>query len=252
MSRPGPDEPTEALVKRQVELTEQMSEMVQETRSIQKAIPSIVQQTAGLLTPHSPTHLSSAGSPPRDQPVICPHPSNLAKLRAFMRNQCAQFTCPKQAQALEAVLANSEHVFLLGPTGMGKTSVFLIPAMESPHKVTIILIPLSALRIDFMRRYGKLGITCSEWFEGSKPTTTIVMVSPENAATKSFLSWAIGMKNMDLVLRLVYDEPHLSKMHESFCLCFSSHRRLIETGKCLYPYRDSWSSLSTSQGFCSF
>ena len=228
---PGSHDSLESLVLKAIDLHDRTSEMVEETRSIQKAIPSTMQRTAVLLKPNTSTPSASNDPPPHDELTICPHPSNLAKLRTFMHDQRVQFTVPEQAQALEAVLGGSDHVFLIGPTGMGKTSVFLIPAKESSCKVTIVLIPLSALRVDFSRRCTRLKIAWSEWTEAAQSETTIVMVSPENAAKRSFLSWAGNLKLRGVLLRFVYDEVHMLKTHASFRNCFSSHRRLIELGE---------------------
>jgi len=231
VSEPGPHDNSESLFRQAVELYKRISEMLEDMRAIQKAIPATVQRTAVLLRPNFPTPSASDDPPPHNEVTICPHPSNLARLRRFMGDQRAQFTRPEQAQALEAVLGGSDHVFLIGPTGMGKTSVFLIPAKESPHKVTIVLIPLSALRVDFSRRCARHDITWTEWTEANQSERTIVMVSPENAAKRSFLSWARNLKLRGVLLRFVYDEVHMRKMHESFRNCFSSHRRLIEMGE---------------------
>ena len=217
-----------------VELYKSMAGMLEETRTIQKAIPSTMLRTLTMLAPDGST--SSPSDPSRrDQLVICPHPSNLTKLRRFMNDQDVRFTCPEQSQALEAVVGGTDHVFLIGPTGMGKTSVFLIPAKESPDKVTIVLVPLSALRVDFSRRCRALGIMCSEWAGPGSSKTTIVMVSPENAAKQSFLAWASGLKSEGRLLRFVYDEVHMLKMHVDFRQCFESHRRFTELGKCPVP-----------------
>lgn len=242
---PGPHANVESLVKYFTDMVKRMLEMMEETRTIQKAIPSTVQKTITSLAPIRPASSSSSDSPPNES-TICPHPSSLTKLRKFMKNPRAQFTRPEQAQALEAVLGGSRHVFLIGPTGMGKTSVFLIPATESPHQVTIVVVPLSALRVDFSRRCAGLGIQCSEWKEVSPPETTIVMVSPENAAKRSFLAWATGMMHKRKALLLVYDEGHLCDMQQDFRSCFLSHRRLIETGECVCPHRASQGSSSIS------
>lgn len=231
MPEPGSHDSLESLVRQAGDLYKRTSETMEEVRTIQKAIPSTVQRTAVLLKPDISTPPAPNDPPPHNELTICPHPSNLAKLRAFMGDQKAQFTLPEQAQALEAVLGGSNHVLIIIPTGAGKTSTVLIPAMESPHKVTIVLVPLSALRVDFSRRCNKLGIRWSEWTEATQLETTVVMVSPENAAKRSFLKWAGNLKLRGILLRLVYDEVHMGKTQDDFRSCFSSHRRLIELGE---------------------
>lgn len=232
---PGPNASLETLIAHLADVVKTLFSGVEEARTIQKSIPPVIQRAVvAVMTKYA--HLAPSTSDPQspgsERPAICPHPSGLSKLRSFMKNQDARFTCPEQAQALEAVLYGSEHTFLIGPTGMGKTSVFLIPAIESPNKVTLVLVPLSSLRFDFSRRCANLGILCSEWTEShDKPTTTIVMVSPENAAQQSFLNWAIGLKRSGKLIRLVYDEAHM--LHsQKFRPCFGSHGRLVEIGQC--------------------
>ena len=227
--QPGPVGSSAQLIEQTVELHKQMSGMMEDMRSTQKAIPSTVQRAVALATPNVSTF------PPRDPRPdvqrIDPHASNLAKLRNFRKDEEAQFTCPEQAEALEAVLGGPGHVFLIGPTGMGKTSVFLIPATESPHEVTVVLLPLSALRIDFSRRCATLGISCSEWAPNNPSETTIVMVSPEDAVKPLFLRWAVNRRLKGTLVRFVYDEVHMAKTQSCFRSCFSAHRRLIELGE---------------------
>lgn len=219
-------------MRRLIQLVGRMTDMVDQATSVQKQIPSTVKRAVSALGPDRLTS-PSVNPSPSGPLVVCPHPLTLNKLRAFMKNPKAEFTCPEQAQALDAVLSRSRHVFLIGPTGMGKTSVFLIPALECPHKVTIVLVPLSALRIDFARRCFKLGIQWSEWTESRRAETTIVMVSPENATKQSFLEWSINLWLRGLLLRFILDEAHFFKTHQGFRECFLSHRRLIASSECL-------------------
>lgn len=223
------------MVKYLTNLSKSMFDTAAETRAVQKSMPSTIERTlTALLRARNPLFFADDPQPSSsEQPDVPPHPPSLPKLRTFLKNQDAQFSCPEQAQALEAVLYGSEHVFLVGPTGMGKSSVFLIPAKESPNRVTIVLIPLSSLRFDFSRRCAKLGILCSEWGENNHRNTTIVMVSPENAALKSFLDWAIALKRSGKLVRLVYDEVHMAYMQVGFRDCFKHHNHLAQIGQCV-------------------
>ena len=109
-----------------------------------------------------------------------------------MNDGGASFTCPEQAQALELATRGESSFFLIGPTGMGKSSVFLIPAKADPEKVTIVIPPLSGLRFDFAMRCKKHQIRCAEWTtaSGRGLQSTIVIVSPENVAKAAFTKWA--------------------------------------------------------------
>ena len=235
MTEPDPHEPTESLVKRAGQLVNRMLGMVEESKAVQKAIPSAIKQAFSALSLSTVAEPPSKAAPPAFTSAVCPHPSTLARLRRFMKNDEAEFTCPEQAQALDAVLAGTQHVLLIGPTGMGKSSVFLIPAKESPRQVTIVLVPLSALRVDFSKRCSKLNIACSEWTERSPRETTIVTVSPENAKKGAFLGWATNLRLRRRLLLFVVDELHFFRTHRDFRECFSLHRNLVQLSESFFP-----------------
>jgi len=228
---PSPNESLEAMVRRVIQTVNRLLSQMDETTLRRREVPSTTMGTVSTVQPYGPMPSSVVDISPSASRIVCPHPSNLEKLRRFRKDENAEFTCPEQAQALDAVLGGIEHVFLIGPTGMGKTSVFLIPATESPDKVTIALIPLSALRIDFERRCYQLGIHLSEWTEGCQQKATIVMVSPENAMKPPFLSWAKNLYLQGLLLRIVVDEVQFYTMHKSFRRCFSAHRQLVQSSE---------------------
>jgi len=219
--------------KEQREATKNLATLFERFNAIQKPAP---------VPPPPPPPPSGPVVPPCDGPArrssVLPHPSILTLLRSFLHNQEADFRCPEQAQALELVLAGQCSVFLIAPTGTGKSLVFLIPAMQNSHKVTIVIIPLSGLRIDFSRRCKQLNIPCTEWKDGRSPKSTIVIVSPEHLALTSFMSWADNLKHHQLLHLVVYDEVHILKTQDSFRDCLSSHQRLVSLGRC-HPFRFS-------------
>jgi len=168
-------------------------------------------------------------------PFRLPDPSNLILLRNFTSNDNASFTCPEQALALELALHGQTNFFLIGPTGMGKSCVFLIPAKLKPHMVTIVLIPLSGLRVDFAMRCHINGIACTEWTQDRQERSSIVMVSPENAVLPVFVSWARNLMHNELLNLIVYDEVHLIKTHAPFRECFEHSDNIVRIGECGIP-----------------
>jgi len=149
-----------------------------------------------------------------------PHPSTLGLLRTALGDQTASFTCPEQALALELTLARESSIFLIGSTGMGKSYLLFISARLNHLMVTIVVIPLSGLRIDFAMRCKSLSIPCTEWSGRDHALSTIVMVSPERATDPAFLVWARNLQLRGVLNMIAYDEVHLIVTHADFRNCF--------------------------------
>ena len=85
---------------------------------------------------------SSQAESPR--PTVLPHPSLLASLCSFLSDPRASFKTPEQAEALEVAINGKEHLLLIGPTAMGKSLVYMLPAaLFDRAMVTLVLLPLS-------------------------------------------------------------------------------------------------------------
>ncbi|KFA52434.1 hypothetical protein S40293_10263 [Stachybotrys chartarum IBT 40293] len=95
-------------------------------------------------------------------------------------------------------------------TGGGKSLTFLLPAFYCPQGITIVIVPLVALREDLHRHYNKLGIQSYIWTRrmGAIPTT-ILFITPESATTKQFREYAMRLNMRQLLDRIVIDECHV-------------------------------------------
>jgi superfamily II DNA helicase RecQ len=168
-----------------------------------------------------------------EQEIFVPHPSLISMLRVFLGNPLATFKTPQQAEALEIVMAGDRHLLLIGPTAMGKSLVYMLPAAQRDHGITCVLLPLSALHLDFDRRCSDLKIESSRWLPGinEEPKTRIVYVSPEHAQTRAFVNYLVSTYRLGLLVQFVIDEAHLVKLHSDFRFCFSALQPLITSGK---------------------
>ncbi|KAK3620044.1 hypothetical protein LTR22_025756 [Elasticomyces elasticus] len=66
----------------------------------------------------------------------------------------------KQEEGLEAIVARKMRVLIIMRTGGGKSLCFMLPAAASKGGVTIVVVPLTALRKDMRERCEKAGIVC--------------------------------------------------------------------------------------------
>lgn len=164
--------------------------------------------------------------------LFVPHSSLIKSLRKFLGNPTATFKTPEQAEAIEFVMAHERHLLLVGPTAMGKTLAYMLPAANHDHGITCVLLPLSALHTDFNRRCKDLKIETSRWTpENHKPRTKIVYVSPEHAQTRQFNDYLAELHSLQLLVQFVVDKAHLLATHSNFRYCLSALKPLISSGE---------------------
>jgi superfamily II DNA helicase RecQ len=115
-----------------------------------------------------------------------------------------------QAPALEAIQQGQSPVVAVMPTGGGKSLLFMLPAWISPRGVTVVVVPLIALRGDMLHRCRQLGIRCVEW-ESRRPAdqASIVLVTPESAITEDFMTFLNRQRLCHRLDRIVIDECHV-------------------------------------------
>jgi superfamily II DNA helicase RecQ len=116
-----------------------------------------------------------------------------------------------QKAGLEAIVQRKPRVLVVMGTGCGKSMLFMLPAAASQDGgVTIVIVPLTALRADLKDRCDRLGIRCAEW-DGRRPPywASIVLVTPESAITKAFGRFIDEKRTMRQLDRIVLDECHV-------------------------------------------
>ena len=120
---------------------------------------------------------------------IEPHPSRLRSLRTFLKREDANFTCPEQAMLFELMCRGTESVLGVLGTGKGKTLIiFLYAYMFGSHGVTLVVLPLSSLVTEFMRRAQELGVSASVWTPTRKHNADVQLmcVSIEHSTFPGF------------------------------------------------------------------
>lgn len=115
-----------------------------------------------------------------------------------------------QKPALEAILRGESQLLVVMPTGAGKSLLFMLPAFCAGDGVTVVVVPLIALRQDMVRRCQSLGISYLEW-RPNRPETraSIVLVVPETAGHSDFRTFLNRLKALQRLDRIVIDEAHL-------------------------------------------
>lgn len=125
-----------------------------------------------------------------------------------LQGKGAQFRGCQQA-VLEAVMLQKSPVVVITGTSTGKSLVFMLPALTSTG-VTVVVVPLLALKSNLKDRCVRAGIECVEW-DSNYPHewARIVLVVPEVAVSAPFQSFLNRQRAMGRLDRVVVDECHI-------------------------------------------
>ena len=112
---------------------------------------------------------------------------------------------------MRAIIHGDEaFVLAIMPTGGGKSLLFMLPAAASRDGVTVVIVPMVALRQDMCERSNEMGIPCAEW-DGKRPPyhARIILATPESAVTPAFGRFIEEKKRSHQLERIVIDECHM-------------------------------------------
>ncbi|KAI0997534.1 hypothetical protein K3495_g10655 [Podosphaera aphanis] len=115
-----------------------------------------------------------------------------------------------QRPVLDAIKQRQSPIVTIIGTGGGKSLLFMLPASCSRDGVTIVIVPLIALRSNLKDRCDKAGISCVEW-DSKRPAdwSNIVLVTPEAAVGDKFSCFIDRRRAMGQLDLIVIDECHL-------------------------------------------
>ena len=138
----------------------------------------------------------------------------LGRLRQMLDDPEAQFR-PGQERVLQAIHKGYSPVLQIVGTASGKSLSFMLPAYCAGDGVTIVIVPLIALREDMVRRCEALQIRTLVWSpahmqvgSGSE-AASIVFVTPESATHAAFATYMRVLRARSRLDRIVVDECHM-------------------------------------------
>jgi superfamily II DNA helicase RecQ len=116
-----------------------------------------------------------------------------------------------QEVVLQAIIHGDEaFILVIMPTGGGKSLLFMLPAAASWHGVTIVIVPMVALRQDMCKYSNEKGIPCTEWDSKRPPYhARIILATPESAVTLAFGRFVEEKKRSYQLEWIVIDECHM-------------------------------------------
>ena len=123
----------------------------------------------------------------------------------------AEFRGCQQA-AIQSIIRGENCIVQVIGTGGGKSLSFMLPAWSSPRDVSIVVVPLIALRADMLERCRQLGIPCAEWNmqrQSECDRVRLVFVTPESAVQEEFMRFLSRKKAVQQLDRIYIDECHI-------------------------------------------
>lgn len=163
----------------------------------------------------------------------------LLALRRFLRNDQAQFKSPQQLEAMLHMLERRIDILCVFPTGLGKSTMVALAVSMEPHWVTIMVVPLRALKNDFADRARQAGVRVLVWDSHTAPEVGIefeglVLVGAELFCGKPFQDFVELLVARRCLARLAVDEAHLFLFWSDFRPVMEKMRRLRPPSVPLY------------------
>jgi superfamily II DNA helicase RecQ len=114
-----------------------------------------------------------------------------------------------QGPVIQAIQTGVSPIVATMPTGGGKSMFFMLPAFAAGG-LTVVVVPLIALRGDMVQRCQRAGISCIEWESRRPPDeASIVLVTPESALGTDFQRFLNRQMSFQRLDRIVIDECHV-------------------------------------------
>ncbi|KII82860.1 hypothetical protein PLICRDRAFT_180965 [Plicaturopsis crispa FD-325 SS-3] len=169
---------------------------------------------------HAPPPLQDEDFPMQDapsQPLAPPPPPSsqsvstaaLACLRQFYNDPEAEFKTEDQRRLCELAIERKSNFVGVLPTGGGKSLTFMLPALQEPDSLTIVIVPNRALLDDLLKRAKDAGIPACKWLAKDHRKMNLhglVFMALESVASLAFKEWYALQEGR--VVRVVLDECH--------------------------------------------
>src|SRR5579859_3737174 len=120
----------------------------------------------------------------------------------------AKFKTEEQRSAVLSTAMGINQLFVILPTGQGKSLTFMLPAMQSHAQTTIVITPLVALAEDMLRRCRATGIDTIIYGRGQLRSARIVVIVTETAISGSCIQFIRDLHLAKSLDRIVFDECH--------------------------------------------
>ena len=153
----------------------------------------------------------------------------LTSFRRMKRSRTVCFRSDKQAQAVHLMLQRQFDLFLVMPTGYGKTDLMLLTAYieqsDNRDLLSVMIVPLLSLQSDILYRCANAGIRADTWQNRSRVNSlTVLIVSVEHVENPDFSRLIAEQANKQRLARIEMDECHTTGHWDDFRPSYASLR----------------------------
>lgn len=148
----------------------------------------------------------------------------LTALYSTSPEQAPSWRSPEQRQALDIIvrMKRRQRLFVILPTGGGKSLLYQVPALLNVSCTVVIVLPFTALMLDARATFQRMGMSCETWSKRmgeSAPLPKVILISGEAGAgnrfyrarcsnsSPSFVNWARTMASQ--LSYIFLDEVHV-------------------------------------------
>ncbi|KAI9803332.1 MAG: hypothetical protein M1826_004969 [Phylliscum demangeonii] len=126
-------------------------------------------------------------------------------------------------QALLAMARGVAELVVVLPTGGGKSLLFLLPCLLPGAHVTVVILPLVALRQDLMRRCEEVGVGHVVWSPSLDASAApLALAAAEHTVQPAFRAFLIRLHQQRRLERIVMDEAHLVMTARDYRRCMAT------------------------------
>ena len=130
------------------------------------------------------------------------------------------WSCSEQKVAMQAVLERRNDVLAIMRTSSGKSMLMVVPSLLENGSITIGIVPLNSLLLDYSRKLKAQHIPFQIFHSHDSPTLhgnqSLVLTTVDQARTQSWKQ-QIGELNQRIpVVRVVFDEGHFAITDNDF------------------------------------
>jgi len=172
-----------------------------------------LEQASGHSTFATSNHpAGSVASPTLDDALTC--------MGRLLRVKNARWSCVEQRVAMQAVLEREKDVLAIMRTSSGKSMLMVIPSMLEKNQITIGIVPLNSLLLDYSRKFKAQGIPFQIFHSHDSPTLhgpeNLVITTVDQARTRSWKQQIGELNERIPVARVVFDEGHYAITDQDF------------------------------------